>query len=83
MAQTEHLPTYEASYDLCLYLEQVVAKFARRHRYALGARFKGGRMLRLSRRLATALLPLHPEPPHIRRKAAHSISSRFQSDDVS
>jgi hypothetical protein len=29
MAQTEHLPIYKASYDLCLYLEQVVAKFAR------------------------------------------------------
>jgi hypothetical protein len=24
MAQTEHLPIYKASYDLCLYLEQVV-----------------------------------------------------------
>jgi O-glycosyl hydrolase len=31
MAQTEHLPIYKASYDLCLYLEQVVAKFARTH----------------------------------------------------
>ena len=36
MAQTEHLPIYKASYDLCLYLEQVVAKFARTHRYGLG-----------------------------------------------
>ena len=24
MAQAEHLPIYKASYDLCLYLEQVV-----------------------------------------------------------
>jgi hypothetical protein len=32
MAQTEHLPIYKTRYDLCLYLEQVVAKFARTHR---------------------------------------------------
>ena len=25
MAQTEHLPIYKHTYDLCLYLEQVVA----------------------------------------------------------
>lgn len=37
MAQTEHLPIYKASYDLCLHLEQMVAKFARSHRYGLGA----------------------------------------------
>lgn len=30
MAQTEHLPLYKASYDLCLYLEEVVAKFVAR-----------------------------------------------------
>ena len=49
MAQTEHLPIYKASYDLCLYLEQVVAKFARQHRYALGAELREGarRVLRL------------------------------------
>ena len=28
MAQTEYLPIFKASYDLCLHLEQVVAKFA-------------------------------------------------------
>ena len=40
MAQTEHLPIYKASYDLCLYLEQVVAKFARTHRYGLGTELR-------------------------------------------
>ncbi len=35
MAQTEHLPIYKAGYDLCLYLEQTVVKFARTHRYGL------------------------------------------------
>ena len=28
MAQTEHMPIYKASCDRCLYLEQVVAKYA-------------------------------------------------------
>lgn len=37
MAQTEHLPIYKAAYDLCLYLEQVVHKFSRYHKYTLGA----------------------------------------------
>ena len=36
MARTEHLPIYRASYDLCLYLEQVVQRFSRYHRYTLG-----------------------------------------------
>jgi hypothetical protein len=35
MAQAEHLPIYKASYDLCLYLEQVVRGFPR-DQYALG-----------------------------------------------
>ena len=49
MAQTEHLPIYKASYDLCLHLEQVVAKFARTHRHGLGAELREGarRVLRL------------------------------------
>lgn len=34
MAQSEHLPTYKASYDLCLYLEQVVHGFARDRKYS-------------------------------------------------
>jgi hypothetical protein len=36
MARTEHLPIYRASYDLCLYLEQVVHRFSRYHKYTLG-----------------------------------------------
>jgi hypothetical protein len=32
MARTEHLPIYQASYDLCLYLEQVVHGFSRYHK---------------------------------------------------
>ena len=49
MAQTEHLPIFKASYDLCLHLEQVVAKFARTHRHGLGAELREGarRVLRL------------------------------------
>ena len=42
MAQIEHLPIYKASYDLCLHLEQVVAKFGRAHRYGLGAELSEG-----------------------------------------
>ena len=37
MAHTEHLPTYNASYALCLYLEQVVRQFSRYHKYTLGS----------------------------------------------
>jgi hypothetical protein len=42
MAQSEHLPIYKASYDLCLYLEQVVRGFPRYHKYALGADLRDG-----------------------------------------
>jgi hypothetical protein len=42
MAQTEHLPIYKSTYDLCLYLEQVVHNFARYHKYALGADLRDG-----------------------------------------
>jgi hypothetical protein len=42
MAQTEHLPIYKASYDLCLYLEQIVRGFPRYHKYALGAELRDG-----------------------------------------
>jgi hypothetical protein len=42
MAQTEHLPIYKASYDLCLYLEQVVRSFSRYHKYALGSDLREG-----------------------------------------
>ena len=49
MAQTEHLPIYKASYDLCLYLEQVVRSFSRYHKYTLGADLRDGarRVLKL------------------------------------
>lgn len=49
MAQTEHLPIYKASYDLCLYLEQAVQHFDRFHKYAIGAALRDGarRVLRL------------------------------------
>jgi hypothetical protein len=49
MARTEHLPIYKASYDRCLYLEDVVGKFGRAHRYGLGAELREGarRVLRL------------------------------------
>ena len=49
MAQAEHLPIYQASYDLCLYLEQVVRSFSRYHKYTLGADLRDGarRVLKL------------------------------------
>ena len=49
MAQAEHLPIYKASYDLCLYLEQVVQGFSRYHKYSLGADLRDGarRVLKL------------------------------------
>ena len=59
MAQTEHLPIYKAGYDLCLYLEQTVVKFARTHRYALGAELREGAVAALRRpRSRLARLPL-------------------------
>ncbi len=42
MAQTEHLPIYKRTYDLCLYPEQVVHNFSRYHKYALGADLRDG-----------------------------------------
>ena len=49
MAQAEHLPIYKASYDLCLYVEQVVRSFSRYHKYTLGADLRDGarRVLKL------------------------------------
>jgi len=37
MARSEHLPIYKQSYDLCLYLEQVVQGFPRYHKYSIGS----------------------------------------------
>jgi len=42
MAQTEHLPIYKRTYDLCLYFEQVVRNFSRYHKYSLGADLRDG-----------------------------------------
>ena len=49
MARTDHLPIYKASYDLCLYFEQVVGNFSRYHKYSLGADLRDGarRVLKL------------------------------------
>ena len=49
MAYTDHLPIYKSSYDLCLYLEQVVRNFSRYHKYSLGADLRDGarRVLKL------------------------------------
>ena len=49
MARSEHLPIYKASYDLCLYVEQVVRNFSRYHKYTIGAHLREGalRILRL------------------------------------
>lgn len=42
MAQSEHLPIYKRSHDLCLYLEQVVRGFSRYHKYTLGVDLREG-----------------------------------------
>jgi hypothetical protein len=49
MAQTEHLPIYKATYDLCLYFEQIVRNFGRYHKYSLGQELRDGarRVLKL------------------------------------
>jgi len=52
MARSEHLPIYKASFDLCLYLEQVVRSFSRCHKYGLGADLRDG-----AQRPAALLVP--------------------------
>jgi len=49
MAQTEHLPIYKRTYDLCLYFEQIVRGFSRYHKYSIGADLRAGslRVLKL------------------------------------
>lgn len=49
MAQSEHLPIYKATYDLCLHFERVVHGFARYHKYSLGTDLRDGarRILKL------------------------------------
>jgi len=49
VARSEHLPIYKASYDLCLYFEQLVRGFSQYHKYGLGADLRDGarRVLKL------------------------------------
>ena len=49
VARSEHLPIYKASYDLCLYFEDVVRGFSRYHKYGLGSDLRDGarRLLKL------------------------------------
>jgi hypothetical protein len=63
MAQFEHLPIYKRSYDLCLYLEQVVRGFSRYHKYTLGADLRDGarRVLKLIMRANARRM--YPFPP--------------------
>ena len=42
MARTEHLPIFKGTYDLCLYLEQVVHVFSRYHKNTLGTDLRDG-----------------------------------------
>ena len=55
MAQAAHLPIYKASYDLCLYMEQIVRSFSRYHKYTLGSDLRDGarRVLKLVARANT------------------------------
>lgn len=41
MAQTDHLPIYRRTYDLCLHLEEVVRSFPRYQKYTLGTDLRG------------------------------------------
>jgi hypothetical protein len=69
MAQTEHLPIYEAAYELCLYFEQIVRNFSRYHKYTMGQELRDGarRVLKLIVRAnartdkASALLEIREE----------------------
>jgi len=49
MAQTDHLPIYKVTYDLCLHIEQAVRKFPRYEKYAVGTDLREGarRVLKL------------------------------------
>ena len=70
MAQAEHLPIYKASYDLCLYLEQVVRGFSRYHKYTLGADLRGAMMM--PRTPARPFNPRHPTV-HDRQRAVRRV----------
>ncbi len=45
MARYEHLPIYKKISELAVYLDQVVAGFARRHEHGPGAGMQCGRRL--------------------------------------
>jgi hypothetical protein len=61
MAYTEHLPIYKSSYDLCLYLEQLVRNFSRYHKYSLGGDLRDG--ARLVLRLIVRANARHEKAP--------------------
>lgn len=73
MARTEHLPIYKASYDLCLYLEQVVQGFSRYHKYTLGTDLRDG---------ARTALKLVVRANARRERAAVLIALREQLEEL-
>ena len=75
MAQSEHLPIYKRSYDLCLYLEQVVRSFSRYHKYT-----RSGRDLREGRRAALTPSPLAGEGGDGGYEAVHRPQAEEASD---
>jgi len=67
MAQAEHLPIYKASYDLCVYLEDVVRRFSRYHKYGLGTGLRAG----------AATSAAHQRRPVVRRGASLRAASSW------
>ena len=74
MARSEHLPIYKASYDLCLYFEQVVHSFSRYHKYAIGSHLREG-ALRVLRLVVRANARRDPGRP--RRSTAAAETGRW------
>ena len=66
MAQTEHLPIYKSTYDLCLSLGLIVQHFSRYHKYALRVDLHGGAR-------HTAQVALQPQTPENLREAFLSV----------
>ncbi len=71
MARSEHLPIYKASYDLCLYFEQVVRGFSRYHKYGLGSDLRDG---------ARRVLPLVMRANSRREKAPVLLEIREEEE---
>jgi len=69
MAQTEHLPIYKSTYDLCLYLEQIVRNFSHYHKYTLGADLRDG-----ARRALKLVVRLRSAGGRLLTRAARSLS---------